>query len=67
MISRLTLIPVIAAIALATGCNPTVKLEAPDKPIEINMNVKIQQDVRVRVDKDVDKAIAANPDLFGLK
>lgn len=52
---------------LAVGCSPTVKLEAPDKPIEINMNVKIQQDVRVRVDKDVDKTIAANPALFGLK
>lgn len=60
--------PALLTLALlAVGCSPTVKLEAPDKPIEINMNVKIQQDVRVRVDKDVDKTIAANPALFGLK
>lgn len=51
----------------SAACTPTVKLEAPDKPIEINMNVKIQQDVRVRVDRDVDQAIASNPDLFGVK
>ena len=47
------------------ACAPTVKLEAPDKPIEINMNIKIEQEVRVRVEKDLDKQIMANPDLFG--
>ncbi len=64
MILRLSLL---SLTLLAVACSPTVKLEAPDKPIEINMNVKIQQDVRIRVDKDVDKTIASNPDLFGLK
>lgn len=61
----------IAVILLATGltaaCTPTVKLEAPDKPIEINMNVKIQQEVRVKVDRELDKEIMSNPDLFGVK
>lgn len=51
--------------ALFAACTPTVKLEAPDKPIEINMNIKIEQEVRVRVEKDLDKEIMANPDLFG--
>jgi hypothetical protein len=55
----------IALPILATGCTPTVKLEAPDKPIEINMNIKIEQEVRVRVERDLDKEIMANPDLFG--
>lgn len=64
MILRLSLL---SLTLLTVACSPTVKLEAPDKPIEINMNVKIQQDVRIRVDKDVDKTIASNPDLFGLK
>ncbi|MEM6412726.1 MAG: YnbE family lipoprotein [Pseudomonadota bacterium] len=52
-----------AGFALA-ACSPTVKLEAPDKPIEINLNVKIDQEVRVRLDKDVEDLIADNPDLF---
>jgi len=58
---------ILAASALTAACTPTVKLEAPDKPIEINMNVKIQQEVRVRVEKDLDKEITSNPALFGVK
>lgn len=52
-------------LASLTACTPTVKLEAPDKPIEINMNIKIEQEVRIRVERDLDKEILANPDLFG--
>lgn len=57
--------PLLAAVLLATACTPTVRVETPDKPIEINLNVKIQQEVRVRVDKDLDAAIANDPALFG--
>lgn len=52
-------------LALA-ACNPTVKVEAPDKPIEINMNIKIEQEVRVKVEKDLEAAFAEDPELFGL-
>ena len=52
-------------IALS-ACTPTVQLQAPDKPIEINLNVKIQQEVRVRVEKELEKDIMNNPDLFGV-
>jgi outer membrane murein-binding lipoprotein Lpp len=54
---------VMAGLALA-GCNPTVKVEAPDKPIVINLNVKIEQEVRVKVDKDVENLVNQNPNLF---
>ena len=62
--------PLLAAgAALAMGlalaaCNPTVKVEAPDKPIVINLNVKIEQEVRVKVDKDVESLVNNNPNLF---
>ena len=49
---------------LLQGCNPTVKVEAPDKPIVINLNVKIEQEVRVKVDKDVESLVNSNPNLF---
>lgn len=52
------------AFALLMACAPTVKLQAPDKPIEINMNVKIEQHVKVSIDKDVKQAIAQNKDIF---
>ena len=48
----------------AAACTPTLKLPAPDKPIEINLNVKIDQEVRVKLDKDVEDLIASNPDVF---
>ena len=52
-------------LMLALGaCNPTVKIEAPDKPIEINLNIKIDQQVRVKVDRELDDVLAKNPDLF---
>jgi Holliday junction resolvase len=54
----------VVALALAGGCTPTVQLAAPDKPITINLNVKIDQEVRVRIDKDLEDLIAQNPDLF---
>ena len=45
--------------ALASACQPTVKVEAPEKPITINLNVKIEQEVRVKVEKDVDELLTA--------
>lgn len=60
-----TFIIAAAGVVLVAGCSPTVKVEAPDKPIEINMNIKIDQEVRIKVDKDLDAAIANDPALFG--
>lgn len=56
----------IAAIAwiLLAACQPTVKVEAPDKPIVINLNVKIEQEVRVKVDREVEDLLKAQPDIF---
>ena len=51
-------------VLVAAGCNPTVKIEAPDKPIEINLNVKIEQEIRIKVDRDLDQLLVDNPDLF---
>jgi len=64
MLMRLSL----AALTMAgflTGCTPTVKVEAPDKPIVINMNMKIDHKVRVKLQKDLKKAKKDNPDIFG--
>jgi hypothetical protein len=57
--------PALAIIlVLAASCGPTVKLEAPDKPIVINLNVKIEQEVRVKIERDVDDLLKENKDLF---
>ncbi len=40
---------------LAMACTPTVKVEAPDKPIEINMNINIKHEILVKVEKEVEE------------
>lgn len=55
---------VLFTAATLAACTPTVKVEAPDKPIEINLNVKIEQEVRIKIDREIDELIASNPDLF---
>ncbi len=52
------------AVWMLAGCSPSVKLEAPDKPIEINMNVKIEHEIRLKVEKDVDDLISSQKGLF---
>jgi len=55
----------LAGVTLTLGaCSPTIKVQAPDKPIVINLNIKIEQEVRIRIDKDVDQAMNAKPDIF---
>jgi hypothetical protein len=49
---------------ITTACTPTVKVEAPDKPIEINLNVKVEQHVRVSIERDVRQSIRKNKDIF---
>ncbi|WP_223807853.1 MULTISPECIES: YnbE family lipoprotein [Marinobacter] len=39
---------------MAAACTPTVKMEAPKEPITVNLNVKIQHEIYVKVDKDVE-------------
>jgi len=51
-------------VTAVAACQPTVKVEAPDKPIVINLNVKIEQEVRVKVDKEVEDLLKKQPDLF---
>lgn len=56
------LIPIIAIVFLATACTPTVKVEAPEKPIEINMNINIKHEILIRVEKQVEELL--DDDMF---
>lgn len=53
----------VLALALA-ACQHKVQVEAPKDPIVINLNVKIEQEVRVKVDREVEDLFADNPELF---
>ena len=60
---KLTIIACAGGLLVA-ACSPTIKIEPSDKPIKIDLNVKIDQEIRVKLDKDVEELIADNPDLF---
>ena len=47
--------------ALLGGC---VTVKAPDKPIEINLNVNIRQEVVYSLKQDASDLITDNPELF---
>lgn len=53
----------LAALGLV-ACSPTIKVQAPDKPIEINLNVKIDHEVRIKLDKEAAALIESNPNAF---
>ncbi|MEO6433723.1 MAG: YnbE family lipoprotein [Sphingomicrobium sp.] len=50
-----------ALVAPLGGC---ISLKAPERPIEINLNVTIRQEVLVRLQRDVDALINQNPEAF---
>ena len=51
---------VLAATALTAACNPTVKVEVAP----INIYAKLDADVRVRLDREVQDLIRNNPEIF---
>jgi hypothetical protein len=48
------------AVTALGACTPTIRVEVAP----INIYAKLDADVRVRLDKEVQSAIAQNPDLF---
>ncbi|WP_428647357.1 YnbE family lipoprotein [Photobacterium satsumensis] len=50
----ITLFSVMSVTALS-GCTPTVQVTASEKPIEVNLNVKIEHEIRIKVDKEIDE------------
>jgi len=55
-------IALLALVIIISAC--TVKVAAPDKPITINLNVKIEHEVRIKVEKELENLFNENSDLF---
>ncbi|MCA1660861.1 MAG: YnbE family lipoprotein [Novosphingobium sp.] len=58
--SRLAVLPVVGAMALG-AC---VSVKAPDKPIVIELNINIRQEVVYRLAEDAKNTIESNPEIF---
>lgn len=55
--------PVLAAF-LASACTPTVRVEAPREPITINLNIKLDANVRLKLEESAKSDIKNNPEIF---
>ena len=60
---RYGLLP-LTLLGLLGACTPTVQVAAPSDPIEINMNVKIEHEIRIKVDKELVDMFDEDSELF---
>ncbi len=51
-------------VLVVSACTPTVKVEAPREPITINLNIKLDADVRLRIEESAKDDIKNNPEIF---
>lgn len=55
---------VIPAALFLSSCSPKVQVEAPEKPITINLNVKIEHEIKVQIEKELDSILSEDSGLF---
>lgn len=51
----------IVTFATLAACEPTVRVEAPKEPITINLNIKLDADVRLRVEEKARDDVKSKP------
>ncbi|MDD1451247.1 YnbE family lipoprotein [Sphingomonas sp. H160509] len=54
----------IAIIGLTAALSGCINVSAPDKPIEINLNINVTQEVVYRLDGEAKSLIQQNPGIF---
>ena len=54
-------VAILMGTAALGGC---VQIETPDKPIEINLNINIKQEIVYKLDGDAKKLIEQNSGIF---
>lgn len=52
---------ILALSVVLSACTPTVKVEAPKEPITINLNIKLDADVRVKLEQQAKDDVATKP------
>lgn len=51
-------------LVIATALTGCVNVTAPSKPIEINLNISVTQEVVYRLDNEAKSVIQQNPGIF---
>jgi hypothetical protein len=56
------IVPALATLAgLAAACSPVVRVQVPQEPITINLNIKLDADVRLRVEEKAKQDVRSRP------
>lgn len=54
---KLGMIALLAVTTTLVGCIPKIEVAAPKEPITINMNVKVDHEITIKADPDVERLI----------
>lgn len=57
-------VALLACTFILSACAPRIAIEAPKEPITINLNVKIEHEILIKVDKQIDDLFSEKSDLF---
>ena len=64
IIPNLGTILMLLATVVLLSCTPRVEVAVPDKPITINLNIKIDHEIRVKVEKELETVFTDQSGLF---
>ncbi len=64
MSKKIQLLSIIIALWVTSCTQATVRVEAPTEPIVINLNIKIEHEIRVKVEKELDDLLSEDSGLF---
>jgi hypothetical protein len=64
LIQILPPLALLIALAGVSGCSPRIEVAVPSEPITINLNVKIEHEILVKVDREIDELLSENSDIF---
>jgi hypothetical protein len=56
--------PALLLLPMLASCTPTVQVAMPNEPITINLNVRIEHEIRVKVERELDDIFSADSGLF---
>ncbi|MFT4813701.1 MAG: hypothetical protein ACI9WR_001005 [Paracoccaceae bacterium] len=57
-------IPLSFVALMLAACSPTVQVAIPNEPITINLNVRIEHEIRIKVEQQLDDIFASDSNLF---
>ena len=55
---------IVLLAAVLGACTPTIQVAVPNEPITINLNVRIEHEIRVRVEEDLEDIFTLDSGLF---